>query len=90
MGYVFELAPWERKNEYFQHIQLGKDVRSQTNLLRDAINNQTRVQLASASAVIASQERIAEGIDALIFTTSEGLSRVADGLSGRLNKTGRF
>lgn len=54
--YLNELAPWERKNEYYHRIQLGKDVRSQT----ETINNQTKAmiaaQLASTNAIIASQE----------------------------------
>ena len=74
--YLNELAPWERKNEYLNHIQLGKDVNSQTTILRDAVNNQTRAQLASASAIIASQERIAEGIGEL----SLGVGRIEQGI----------
>jgi len=74
--YLNELAPWERKNEYLHHIQLGKDVESQTAILHDAINNQTMAQLASASAVIASQDRIAEGLGEL----SLGIDRIEQGI----------
>ena len=71
--YLNKLAPWERKKEYFYHIQLGKDVNSQANTLRQAIDNQTRVNLASASAVIVSQERISEGIrdSGLVITSAK-------------------
>ena len=76
--YINELEPWERKNEYYQHIQLGKDVRSQT----ETINNQTKAmisaQLASTNAVIASQERISEGIDNISY----GIDRVEQGIYG--------
>ncbi|EMS77542.1 tetratricopeptide repeat protein [Desulfotignum phosphitoxidans] len=74
--YINELAPWERKNEYFHHIQLGKDVESQTTILHDAINNQTQAQLASASAIIASKERIADDIGEL----SLGIDRIEQGI----------
>lgn len=74
--YLNELAPWERKDEYFRHIQLGKDVKSQTAILQDAINNQTRAQLASSSAIIASQERISEGLGEL----SVGFDRIEQGI----------
>lgn len=74
--YLNELAPWERKNEYYRIIQLGKNVEEQTH----TINTQTKAmiasQMASANAIIASQERIAEGIDAV----SCGIGRVEQGI----------
>lgn len=76
--YLNELAPWERKSEYLHHIQLGKDLKSQTTILRDALNNQTRAQLASASAIIASQDRIVAGIGEL----SCGLNQIEQGIEG--------
>jgi len=76
--YTTDLAPWERRNEYFHHIQLGIDVKSQTKALTDAINNQISAQMASASAIIANQERIAEGIGDLAI----GLERIENGISG--------
>lgn len=74
--YLNELAPWERKNEYLHHIQLGKDVQSQTEILKNAINNQTKAQLTVANSIIASQERISEGIQNLernVVNSMEGL-----------------
>jgi len=76
--YLNELAPWERKKEYFQHIQLGKDLNSQAHALRQAIDNQSRANLASASAIIASQERISEGIQDLNVKIEEGLNGLAN------------
>ncbi|PIU56450.1 MAG: hypothetical protein COS87_02180, partial [Chloroflexi bacterium CG07_land_8_20_14_0_80_45_17] len=74
--YLNELAPWERKNEYYRIIQLGKNVEEQTH----TINMQTKAmiasQMASVNAIIASQERIAEGIDAV----SCGIGRVEQGI----------
>lgn len=76
--YLNELAPWERRREYYHYIQLGKDVRTQTG----AINKQTKAmvaaQLASANAIIASQDRIAEGIDSVSY----GIERIEDGIYG--------
>lgn len=73
-----ELAPWERRKEYYQIIQLGKYTHAQT----EAINNQTKAmiaaQLASSSAIIASQQRISEGVDILSY----GMERVEQGIHG--------
>lgn len=76
--YLNELAPWERKREYLNHIQLGKDVKAQTSILKDAINNQTRAQLASANALIVSQKDIVDGIGNLAI----GLDDIGKGLEG--------
>lgn len=76
--YVNELAPWERRREYYHQIKLGKDVLAQT----EHINRQTKAmvasQLASTSAIIASQDRISEGIDSVSY----GLDRVEQGIQG--------
>ena len=74
--YLNELAPWERKNEYYRHIQLGQDVKEQTT----TINRQTEAfiatQLVSTNAIIASQERVREGIDRVAY----GVGRVEQGI----------
>lgn len=76
--YLNELTPWERKNEYYHAIQLGEDVRIQT----EAINNSTKAmvatQIASTNAIIASQERINKGIDKFAY----GIERVEEGIYG--------
>jgi len=76
--YLTELAPWERKREYYNNIQLGKDVKTQT----ETINNQTKAmiatQIASTNAIIASQERVAEGIDKVAY----GIEQVKEGMYG--------
>lgn len=76
--YLNQLSPWERKDEYIRHIQLGKDVKSQTTILHNAIRDQTLSQLSSASAIIASQDRISGGIGEL----SLGIDRVEQGIEG--------
>lgn len=76
--YLNELAPWERRQEYYHQIQLGEDVLAQV----EAINKQTEdmlaAQLTSTSAIIASQDRIAEGIDKVSY----GVDRVEEGIYG--------
>jgi len=76
MDYINELAPWERKKEYYNNIQLGKDVKAQV----ESINKQTKVMLAanlaSTNYIIASQERISEGIDEVAY----GIERVEEGI----------
>lgn len=71
-----KLTSRERRNEYYQSIQLGEDVKTQIN----AINRQTKVmiatQLASTNTIVASKERIAEGLDVV----SCGISNVENGL----------
>ena len=76
--YLNELAPWERKSEYLHHVQLGKNVKLQTAILKDAIQNNTKAQLVSATTIIASQQRLNEGIADL----NQGMVRIEDGLEG--------
>lgn len=76
--YLNELAPWERKKEYYNNIQLGKDVRSQTEVISRSTQAMIAAQIASTSAIIASQERISEGIDNLAY----GVERVEQGIYG--------
>jgi tetratricopeptide (TPR) repeat protein len=75
-SYITDLAPWERRNQYYNIVQLGKNVKEQAN----TINTQTKAmiasQLTSANAIIASQERIVEGIDAVAL----GVNRVEQGI----------
>jgi len=65
--YLNELAPWERKQEYYHTIQLGKDVKEQTNVLNKQTKAMITSQLASTNAIIASQDFIREGIDDLAY-----------------------
>jgi hypothetical protein len=76
--YLNELAPWERKNEYYNNIQLGKDVRTQTEVISRSTQAMVAAQMASTSAIIASQERSNEGVDNLAY----GVKRVEQGIYG--------
>ena len=60
--YLNELAPWERKNEYYNNIQLGKDVRTQTEVISRSTQAMVAAQMASTSTIITSQERSNEGV----------------------------
>ena len=72
------LAPWERKKEYYSNIQLGKDVKTQTEILSRQTKAMHEAQLAQTSATIVSQERISEGIDSLGY----GIDNVTRGIAG--------
>jgi len=74
--YLNELAPWERKNEYYRHIELGRDAREQTAVIKGQTEALIATQLASTNAIIASQERVAEGIDKVAY----GVERVEQGI----------
>ena len=76
--YLNELSPWERKQEYYNTIQLGKDVRTQTGVISRSTQAMIAAQMASTSVIIASRERISEGIDNLAY----GVERVEQGIYG--------
>jgi tetratricopeptide (TPR) repeat protein len=77
-AYHNELAPWERRNEYYLTIQLGQNVKEQTKVLNKQTKALIASQLASTNAIIASQERINEGIDNVVY----GIERVEQGMYG--------
>lgn len=77
-SYSNELAPWERKNEYYSNIQIGKDVKAQTKAISEQTEALVAAQIASANEIISSQERIEEGIDRVAY----GIEKVAEGMSG--------
>ena len=63
--YINELAPWERKNEYYKVIQLGNDVQKQTELISKASKSQIKTQLQNTHEIIASNDRIANYMENL-------------------------
>lgn len=76
--YLNELAPWERKNQYYHQIQLGKDLKTQTDSLKTQTQAMIAAQIASSNAIIASQDSIREGIDDLAY----GIEEVKEGMQG--------
>ncbi|PIQ08113.1 MAG: hypothetical protein COW71_13560 [Ignavibacteriales bacterium CG18_big_fil_WC_8_21_14_2_50_31_20] len=77
--YLNELAPWERKNEYYHTIQLGKDVNEQTLVIKKQAKAMLASQLATTNSIIASKERISEGIDSLVDSVDR-LERVGQSI----------
>lgn len=80
--YLNELAPWERKKEYYHNIQLGKDVRTQTEVISRSTQAMIAAQLASTRAIIASQERIQETISEGLDDLACSIRDVAEGIYG--------
>jgi|GEM_PF-1623978 len=72
------LTPYEERNEYYATIQLGRDVKAQTELISKQTRELVTTQLASANGIIASQERISEGIDEISYRIED----VAEGIYG--------
>ena len=55
-SYVKELAPWEKKREYYSCLQLGKDVNELKQMLKNQVKEMITNQITSASNVIVSKE----------------------------------
>lgn len=73
-----DLTPVERKNKYYAAVQLGKDVKTQTELISHSTKALIATQIASTNAIIASQEFVREGIDNLSY----GIAEVSEGIQG--------
>lgn len=76
--YLNELAPYERKREYYHNIQLGNQVIEQTQAIKKQTELLVSTQLKTSSSIIASQERINEGIDVLSYEAE----KINQGLAG--------
>ena len=76
--YLTELAPWERKNECYNNIKLGKDLKTQIKNISTATSAMMAAQMASAHSMIVSQERIKEKIDNAPYE----IERVEQGIYG--------
>jgi tetratricopeptide (TPR) repeat protein len=76
--YYNDLAPWELKKEYYEDIELGRDVDDQARSISHQTKALIQAQLAAAGGVVASQNRIAEGIDVVACE----VNRVAQGMFG--------
>ena len=73
-----DLTPYQKQNSYYKGIQLGKDVSKQAEVINNSTRELIATQMASTSAIIASQERVNEGIDNIAY----GIERVEQGLYG--------
>jgi len=72
------LTPWERRNEYYSTIQLGKDIKMQNKILSRSTRSLISAQAASTSKIVLSQERIREGLDDISY----GIGEVKEGIEG--------
>lgn len=75
---AFELTPWEKRNEYYQNVQLGKNIKKQTEVLSHQTKEMLKAKAELANQIISSQQRISEGIDNVVY----GLERVEEGIYG--------
>lgn len=75
---IGDLTSYERRREWYSNIQLGRDVKTQTELLKNQARAMISAQAASTSAIIASQESIREGLDNISY----GIEEVRDGIYG--------
>ena len=79
--YLNELAPWERKKEYYHNLEMGREIRQQTELLSQQTNHFISSQAASAAAansILISQEKINNGLSELSYDIQD----VAEGIYG--------
>jgi hypothetical protein len=76
--YIDELAPWEKRKEYYRDIQLGKDVKIQKGKITSQALKMITSQITSTNAIIASQNIIVDTISDLIRDTET----IGDGIFG--------
>jgi len=74
MKYGWELTDSERRREWYSVIKLGKDVSTQTNILKKQSKEMFATQAASANAIIASQDSLQENIENLTYSIEEGMN----------------
>lgn len=75
---IGELTSYQKQNAYYTGVQLGRDVRTQTDVINNSTQKLIATQLAATSSIVASQDRISSGID----NVSIGIDRVAEGIAG--------
>lgn len=73
-----DLTPYQKQNSYYKGIQLGKDVSKQAEVINTSTRALIATQMASTNAIIASQERVNDGIDNIAC----GIERVEQGIYG--------
>jgi len=73
-----DLTPYQRQNAYYTGVKLGNDVKKQTEIISNQTKEMIKSQIASTSAIIASQDRIREGIDNISY----GIEDVEEGIYG--------
>ncbi|OGT96853.1 MAG: hypothetical protein A2X80_12770 [Geobacteraceae bacterium GWB2_52_12] len=73
------LTPWEVRNKYYQSIQLGADVRTQTEVISRQSQLLIESQVNTSNSIILSQDKVAKGILELgygIDSVSQGMDKL--------------
>jgi len=73
MASGWELTEWEKRRAWYSVIKLGKDVTTQTDLLKRQSREMIAAQAATANAIIASQDSLREGIDNIAYRIEDGM-----------------
>lgn len=73
MASGWELTDWEKRREWYSVIKLGKDVTSQTALLKKQSKEMIAAQASSANAIITSHDGLREGLDNLAYRIEDGM-----------------
>lgn len=61
--YVYELAPWEKRSDYYKDVKLGKEVGELKKILVSQTQEMITSQVASSDGIISSQNRSGDVID---------------------------
>lgn len=67
--YINELAPWEKRNEHYRDIQLGKSIKIQKGNIKSQALKMISSQIASTNSIIASRNIVIDTISDLIDNT---------------------
>ncbi|MDA3895445.1 MAG: hypothetical protein PF482_04770 [Desulfobacteraceae bacterium] len=76
--YFREPAPWEQEAAVYSQIKMGKDLQTQTETISKATQKTISAQMTAAAGIIASQDRITEGVDRVGYA----IENIKDGLNG--------
>lgn len=72
------LTSWQQRNQYYKIVELGKTSTDQAEIISKSSQNMIKAQMDSANSIVASNERIEEGISDLGYSINE----VANGIFG--------
>lgn len=76
--YIKDLAPWEMKNEYYYGVQLGNDVKTQIENIRNYSAEMVKSLVESTDTIVASEARIND----VIYEVDYSKGQIGKGLQG--------
>ncbi len=76
--YVDTLAPWEKKNAYYDDVKLGKEVHELKKILKNQTDVMIAAQIDSADEIVSSQEVAEEAVQEISYSTKD----VGHGMGG--------